>query len=118
MLPINRQHDFIFCGTQAFTVEGYDSNYQAEIKEVSIKGVKVEASLQLAIQGFSPIVKQDIKAELFSLVNEAKIDYVIKEEIWQNFQQDNVTQILSNTQRIQNKVLEESLFELIYIMTS
>ncbi|MGO4928506.1 glycoside hydrolase family 31 protein [Fundicoccus sp. Sow4_F4] len=118
VLPANRQHDFIFCGTQAFSVEGYDSDYQAQRKEVSIKGIKVETSLQLAIQGFAPIVKQDIKAELFSLVNEAKIAYVIKEEIWQNFQQDNVTKILSNTQRIQNKVLEESLFELIYIMTS
>ena len=118
VLPTGRQHEFIFCGTDDFTVEGFDSHYQADLREVSLTGVTVEDSLQLALTGFVPIAKQDIQAELFSLVNEAKIDYAIKEDIWRNFQQASVAKILANTQRIQNKALEESLFELIYIMTS
>lgn len=117
-IPQGRQHHIIFSATEDFVLEGFEQEYDTEMKEVFVTGIEFEKSLTLKIAEFKPIARQDVKAELFSLVNKAKIEYRIKEAIWQNFQQTNVTQILSNNQRIQDKFLEESLFELIYIMTS
>ncbi|KAF1303157.1 glycoside hydrolase family 31 protein [Enterococcus sp. JM9B] len=123
ILPQNRQHIFVFCGTEMFEPHcemGQLLPYDLEKTERSfLLEEPFKEQVTIAIKGFQPIKIQVIRKEFFERINHAEISFDEKERIWNFFKStSDAFKLTAFLQQIENDTLRQALYELIYIQRS